>query len=183
MVDRIIAGLAVVMISGFSIAQQTDSTTKKALADAAWARAGCGSDDIRFDVRIDKTQHVLAQPKGGQALVYVFEDDLTRGAFPTTRVGIDGKWIGANVPESYLFFAVAPGVRRLCSNWQGTPKSGAALDFTAEAGKSYFFRAKIKPFDEFIVEQVAEAEGHFLIANHGLSTYTEKPSNAEERRE
>jgi hypothetical protein len=55
---------------------------------------------------------------------------------------------------------------------------GAALDFTAEAGKAYFFREKIASSDDvFTLRQVPEAEGHFLIASHGVSTSARKPGN------
>ena len=175
---KIVVVFAMALMSAFSFAQQTANKNKNALADAAWTRAGCGSDAIHFDVEMNKNQHTLAEPESGKALVYVFEDDLSGGGFPTTRVGLDGKWTGGNVSESYMFFPVSPGGHRLCSNWQGHPKMGAALDFTAEAGKAYFFREKIASSDDvFTLRQVPEAEGHFLIASHGVSTSARKPGN------
>ncbi len=181
MVRRSIVVCAFLLISGFSFAQQADSKSKiKALADAAWARAGCGPDSIRLDVKMDKHQHQLAEPESGKALVYVFEDDLSRGGPPTTRVGLDSKWMGGNVSGSYFFLPVAPGSHRLCSNWQGHPQVGAALDFTAEAGKTYFFQAKvISSFgsDDFKLDLVPEAEGHFLVASHGLSNSKPRDEN------
>jgi len=176
MIKKVWVTFAMVLISAVSFAQTEDSKTKQ-LEDAAWARAGCGSDSIRYNVKMDKHRHTLAEPESGKALVYVFEDDLTRRFVPTTRVGVDGKWISGNLPLSYIFFPISPGVHRLCSNWQGTPQVGAALDFNAEAGKTYFFRAKILSFgsEAFTLDPVAEAEGHFLIASHGLSASTEKP--------
>lgn len=183
MLKRYIMIFALLLISRFALAQQTDSKSKaRAVADAAWARAGCGADTIHFSVKMDKNRHTVAEPESGKALVYVFEEDLTGGGLPTTRIGVDGKWVGGNVPESYLFFPAAPGVHRLCSNCQGWPKLGAAVDFTAEEGKSYFFRVKISSSgnDAFAVEQVPEAEGHFLIASHGLSTSAVKSQNEDE---
>jgi hypothetical protein len=149
------------LVSTFSFAQQASTNNKKALADAAWARAGCGPDDIHFDVKMDKSQNALAQPASGKALVYVFEDDLTSGGLPTTRVGLDGKWAGANIPDS---------------------KMGAARDLTFEAGKIYFFRVTIAASgnEAFILDQVPEAEGHFLIATHRLSASSAKPQNGDE---
>lgn len=169
---KILTGSSLFLILALSFGQQTNSNNKKAVADAAWRQAGCGSDDIHFDVKMDKNQHALTQPATGKALVYVFEDDLTGGGLPTTRVGFDGKWAGANVPDSYFFAAVTPGVHRLCLNWQGHPKMGAARDFTAETGKVYFFLAGIAASgsEAFALDEVPEAEGHFLIASHGLGT-------------
>ncbi|HET9837665.1 MAG TPA: hypothetical protein VFR84_05465 [Candidatus Angelobacter sp.] len=180
---KAIVVLAVLLFSAFGSAQQEDSKSRiKQMEDAAWARAGCGPDAVRFDVKMDKHQHALAEPESGKAVVYVFEDDLTRGMEPTTRVGVDGKWMGGNVPLGYMSFPVAPGTHRLCSNWQGTPQAGAALDFTAEAGKSYFFHAKVSFFgnEVFRLEQVPDAQGHFLIASHGRSTSAEKSRNQDD---
>jgi hypothetical protein len=129
-----------------------------------------------------KTSMLWPSRQTGKALVYVFEDDLTSGGLPTTRVGFDGKWAGANMPDSYLFSAVTPGAHRPCLNWQGHPKMGAARDFTAENGKIYFFRAGITASgsEAFTLDEVPEAEGHFLIASHGLSTSVLKSRNEDE---
>jgi len=35
------------------------------------AAAGCGANEIHFDVKTDKKQHPTAQPDAGKALVYV----------------------------------------------------------------------------------------------------------------
>src|SRR5579859_3308533 len=87
-----------VVLSGLSFAQGGDEKGKtKQLDDAAWARAGCGPDAIRFDVKMDKHQHTLAEPESGEAVVYVFLENLTNGSEPKTRVGVDGKWVGANL--------------------------------------------------------------------------------------
>jgi hypothetical protein len=179
---KILTGSALFIIFAFSFAQQPNTNDKKAAADAAWAQAGCGSDDIHFGVKMDKNQHALAQPASGKALVYVFEDDLTSGGVPTTRVGFDGKWAGANIPDSYFSSTVTPGAHRLCSNWQGHPKMGAARDFTSENGKIYFFRVTVAASgnEVFTLDQVPEAEGRFLIASHGLSTFTMKSRNEDE---
>ena len=58
---------------------------------AATARtaAGCGPSQVRFDVKLDVTLHVLAQPEAGQTIVYVFEEDFSG---PTMRIGVDGSW-------------------------------------------------------------------------------------------
>lgn len=168
---KILTGSSLFLIFALSFGQQTNSNNKKTVADAAWRQAGCGSDDVHFDVKMDKNQHALTQPASGKALVYVFEDDLI-GGLPTTRVGFDGNWAGANMPDSYFSSAVTPGAHRLCSNWQGHPKMGAARDFIAEDGKIYYFRIGIAASgsEVFTLDEVPEAEGHFLIASHGLGT-------------
>jgi hypothetical protein len=70
-------------------------------ATAARTAAGCGADNVQFDVKTDKSQHPQGQVAAGKALVYVFEAErsdagsLKIGAV-TTRIGLDGQWVGAN---------------------------------------------------------------------------------------
>lgn len=53
-------------------------------AASARTAAGCGPSQTQFDVKLDDTLHLLAQPEEGKAIVYVFEDDFTG---PTMRIG------------------------------------------------------------------------------------------------
>lgn len=168
MVKKSVAAFLFLLFCGYCVAQQSN-TSKKALADSVWARAGCGSDSARFNVKLDKPQRPTPQPEAGKAMVYVFEDDFTRNGFPTTRVGLDGKWIGGNVPGSYLFFSIQPGTHRLCSNSQDNSNIGAAVDFTAEAGKIYYFYTTFTLGSNAFLKPVEDAEAQFLIATHYLS--------------
>ena len=181
MVKKLVAAFLFLLFCGYCVAQQSNTSKNKALADAAWARAGCGADSARFDVKLDKPQRPTPQPEAGNAMVYVFEDDFARTGFPTTRVGLDGKWTGGNVPGSYLFFSIQPGTHRLCSNWQGTSNIGAAVDFAAEAGKIYYFHATFMfGGDVFVLKQVEDAEAQFLIATHYLSASQLKSQDDED---
>ena len=155
--------------------------------DAATARAaaGCGSDRINFEVKTDKRHHPAPQPEPGKGLVYVFAD-VPSGNYGdgvwhiTTRVGLDGDWVGANSSHSYLFFAVSPGDHRLCTNWQSSvgwrSKVAKAITLTVEAGKIYYFRTKMIPPPEhqneviMKLESLDPAEGQLLIASSSLST-------------
>jgi hypothetical protein len=74
---------------------------------------GCGEAKIKFAVETEKEKH-SPQPDGAKALVYFIEDDSNFGSTPkpTTRIGIDGRWVGATenptfthplIPESTIF--------------------------------------------------------------------------------
>jgi hypothetical protein len=80
----------------------------------------CGAKQAKFDVKTDKGQHPAVHPSEGKALVYFVEDDTEFGSFPkpTTRAGLDGKWVGATHGNSYIYFSVDPGERHLCASWQ-----------------------------------------------------------------
>jgi hypothetical protein len=155
--------------------------------DAATARAaaGCGSDRVNFEVKTDKKHHPAPQPEAGKGLVYVFANVPTGnygdGVWRiTTRVGLDGDWVGANGRNSYFFFGVSPGDHRVCTNWQSSvgwrAKVAKAVTLTAEAGKTYYFRTRMLPVTEhqsevmMKLEALDPAEGQLLIASSALST-------------
>ena len=170
--------LAVVLVSP-AFAQAPSNATNPLAA------AGCGANEIQFDVKTDSKQHPTAQPDTGKALVYVigaaFSDyaEIHIGT-PPTRFGVDGTWIGANGYRSYFFFPVEPGDHRLCTSMQSrfssvVKPSTAATSFTAEPGKTYYFRTitpkNARTNQEVKLVPVDPAEAQVLIADSAFSTY------------
>jgi hypothetical protein len=149
------------------------------------AAAGCGANEIHFDVTTSKKKHPTSQPAPGKALVYVIGASWSdyvavHIGTPPTRFGIDGTWVGANGYRSYFFFPVEPGDHRLCTNIQSKIKSAvkssmAATSFTAEAGKTYYFRTKTPEVrnqnEEIKLVPVDPAEAQVLIADTAFSTF------------
>ena len=89
------------------------------------------------------------QPEPGKALVYVievFQRPPGELGTPTIRVGLNGKWVGANRGTSYLSFPADAGENHLCTNWQSVQKQLSSqhslTSFVAEAGETYFFRVQ-----------------------------------------
>jgi hypothetical protein len=111
---------AVVLLFGIVVFAQESSTP---ISPAP----GCGTASVKFDVKTDKSPHGLIEPPPGQAIVYFVEDDTEFESTPkpTTRIGVDGTWVGANHGNSYFSFAVAPGVHHLCASWQSRAVIGA----------------------------------------------------------
>ncbi|MFZ0773026.1 MAG: hypothetical protein WCA49_22570 [Candidatus Sulfotelmatobacter sp.] len=112
------------------------------------AAVGCGDPKAKFDVKTEHGQH-SAQPEAGKALLYFIEDDSNfwSNPKPTTRMGIDGEWVGATHGSSYFYVPVDPGVHHLCASWQTTVVLGrghmtSAAHFAAEAGSVYYFVVK-----------------------------------------
>jgi hypothetical protein len=113
---------------------------------------GCGVDSGKFAVETDTgsaSGQTPAQAEPGKAMIYFIEDDSNFASFPkpTTRMGVDGKWVGATHGNSYMAFAVDPGEHHLCASWQfgvilGKGKMASAAHFTAEAGRVYYFQVK-----------------------------------------
>ena len=97
----------------------------------------------------DDAHHTISQPEAGKALVYVIQDIGAMqcyGACITSKIGVDGAWVGANHRNSYFSFALDPGEHHLCANWQshlGRLSSVVGLThLTAEAGKIYYYRTR-----------------------------------------
>ena len=162
-------------------------------AAAARAAAGCGPNEIKFTVKTDKEQHPTAQPEAGKAIVYVFGGDgfdvggLVVGGRETltTRWGVDGAWVGAGYRNSYFFFPVDPGDHHLCAGRQSNSKTSAAISFTAEAGKAYYFRTRsgdpgshsqnYRPGETELVA-IDPAEAQLLIARSPSTVFQRKES-------
>lgn len=143
---------------------------------------GCGADNVKFDVKTDKSRHPLTQPDAGKAQVVFVEDDSEFGSrpFPTTRFGVDGLWVGATHGNSYLSFSVDPGEHHLCASWQTTVivaqgHKAAAAHFTAAAGESYYFQVKnrwTRDLGTAVISLKAldSDEGQLLASKYALST-------------
>jgi Protein of unknown function (DUF2846) len=108
----------------------------------------CGNlPNTIFEVKTDNSEHI-AQPVAGKAIVYFLQDDtkFSERPRPTTRLAVDGAWVGATHSDSYFYFRVEPGEHHLCAIWQAgglDPVAGvAAAHFTATAGHVYYFRAQ-----------------------------------------
>jgi hypothetical protein len=166
--------IAVLASSAFAAAQAT----------VAAAESACGPSNIQFEVKAENAQHPTAPAPQGKALVYVvevFEKPGNQLGKPTTKVGLDGGWVGANKSNSYFFFPVDPGDHHLCMAWQSSlkqySKQVALTNFSAESGKTYYFTARIIEHDEglgawFTVDlgPVNGDEGQLLVASSAFST-------------
>jgi hypothetical protein len=102
----------------------------------------------------------------------------------TTRVGMDGAWMGANKGDSYFTLSVPPGEHHLCVDWQAnfgpTKEKYSLLSFTAEAGGVYYFQAKVTVISEaaersLILTRLSEDEGKYRVKASPFSIATHRP--------
>jgi hypothetical protein len=142
------------------------------------AQSACGAAKVKYDARQDASQHPAPQPYPYKALVYVIQEigELKCSGCALTKVGLDGAWVGANQGSSYFFFSVEPGDHHVCLNWQSrfSTKSHAYAfaNLTVEAGKTYYFRARIFPghYDySFDLDPINSDEGKYLVASSVFS--------------
>lgn len=129
-------------------------------------------------VKLDDSQQPPEQPQPGMAQIYFIQDTgLTITlAYPTTKIGIDGKWVGANKKDSYFAVFVTPGEHHLCAAIQSSiVRNNIELaHFTAEAGKVYFYRTRIiasrDGLDYLGFLPVDSDQAAYLIASDPLAT-------------
>lgn len=143
------------------------------------APTACASRSENFDVKLDESQHTLLPPEQGKARVYFIQDlgfINCIGRCQTTKIGLDGTWIGANQNNSYFSVSVEAGEHHLCANLQSrfaaVNRYFALAHFTAEAGKVYYFRTRDlggKDNPVFDFDPVDSDQAEYLIAAYPLS--------------
>lgn len=155
------------------------------------ATAACGPAKASFDVKLDQTQHTMAEPEAGKALVYFVQDvgavNCLGGCFQT-KIGLDGAWVGAVQHNSYFSVSVEPGEHHVCASPQlrflsATSEKYASVrlalsHFTAEAGKVYYFRTRLFGSDNqqlFEMDAVDGDQARYLITSYPLSVSHAKP--------
>ena len=155
----------------------------------------CGPEQTQFDVERSPS-HPSVQAEPGKALIYISEVFKKAagemGGDPTLRVAVDGEWVGAVKGNSSFAFSVEPGEHHLCVKWQSHFKRlsrGAAFTvFTAEAGKPYYFRARVN-YDvapsyghtgnditgmSITLDAISPDEGQYLVGTNPISVPRQK---------
>jgi uncharacterized protein DUF2846 len=140
--------------------------------------AACGNFSVSMAVNLDDSQHSVAQPEPGKARIYFFQDtgQAITVAYPTTKIGIDGSWVGANKKDSYFSVDVDPGEHHLCAAIQSAfiRKYVELARLNAEAGKVYYYRTRIfysQNGPEYFSFSPADSdEGNYLIESVPLAT-------------
>jgi hypothetical protein len=147
--------------------------------------AACGPKRTSFNVKLDESQHTLAQPEPGKAMVYFVQDigkaSCLEGCM-TTKIGLDGAWVGADQHNSYFSVSVEPGEHHVCANPQShlgwLSRIVALAHFTAEAGKVYYFRTRGTMGTEqvlFDLDPIDSDQAKYLISAYPLSVSHPKP--------
>jgi hypothetical protein len=145
----------------------------------------CGPKSTNFDAQRDESPHALAQPEAGKARIYFIQDiGLVHclGACLTTKIGLDGAWVGADERNSYFSVSVDPGEHHVCANRQShfayISHMVALVHFTAEAGKVYYFRTRsFGDKNQVLIDldPVDSDQANYLIASYPLSVSHPKP--------
>jgi hypothetical protein len=143
--------------------------------------AACGPENVGFKVKLDESQHALAQPDPGKARVYFFGDagtSMTLG-YPTVKIAMDGAWVGANHGNSYFSVPVEPGEHHVCVTLQSSlvAQRVELAHFTAEAEKVYYYRTRLvmsRSMELLELDAIDSDQGKYLIATFPLSVSNPK---------
>jgi hypothetical protein len=138
--------------------------------------ASCGPGNVNFKVKLDSTIHTPVEPQPGKALVYFIHDAGTSAivAYPTTKLAMDGAWVGANHSNSYFFVSVEPGEHHVCASLQSSFVEDRAefAHFQAEAGKVYYYRTRLvmsRQVELLELDPIDSDQGKYLIGIYPLS--------------
>ena len=150
--------------------------------------AACGPKNVTFRASIGSDTLAPALPESGNALVYFIQDNGLRGddaQHYTLKIGLDGAWVGAYKNNSAFTISVGPGEHHVCANIQSVSSAAqnmAFAHFTAEAGKTYYFRTRfiaglntrypVSPY--LILEKPDSDEAKYLIATYPESLFKPK---------
>lgn len=162
-------------------------------ASSAWtARAAvvlpdaCGKNEVKFDIRAEKSSPIAASPGEHNAQI-VFVETLHKPSNvlvkPTVRFGVDGAWVGAAKADSYFTVSVVPGEHHLCAASQSHLKSFSKdvglTALTAQPGKTYFveFKVNLIPTDQGAsavtsFSKIDGDEGRFHLKTYPLAAWT-----------
>ncbi len=161
---------------------------------AARLRDACGDDHAHFVVKTEKHAPDPAPPEAGKArVVFIGRVDAPgclgcRDFAP--RIAVDGSWVGATKGNSYFELDVAPGMHNVCADWKSLSaaprRNWGVASFTAEAGQTYFFEAKIVPTAEgpsdpptirthwvLDFKQLSDDKGADRLKSSDLATWTQ----------
>ena len=160
-----------------AIAQQ--KTRLGQYAGSPQGTAACGPANTSFKVNLDRTQHGPTAPEAGKAEVYFIHDagipfeHLTLG-YPTNKYAIDGTWAGAGHGDSWFAVSVSSGEHHVCTSLQSSfaDQRVELAHFTAESGKSYFFRTRLvlsRSVELLELDRIDSDEGEYLISSYPLA--------------
>jgi hypothetical protein len=139
-------------------------------------RAACGQENVSFKVKLNDAPQAPTQPDPGKALIYFIHEsgEASLVAYPTTKVALDGAWIGANHNDSFFFVSVDPGEHHICATLQSSFFAGGLelAHLSAEAGKTYYYRTRFivsRNVELLDLQQIDADQGKYLAASFPLS--------------
>jgi hypothetical protein len=107
--------------------------------------SACGWLEAKHRTIVHETKGQPATPSPGKALIYFMRSRSMRGVLTHARLAANERWIGVLPRGDYYAAAeVEPGIVGLCATWStAPPRPDGLVTLTAEAGKRYYFEARL----------------------------------------
>jgi hypothetical protein len=158
--------------------------------DFSVATKACGPNITHFKLqttRPGKSDNDVEDVPSGRSRIVVFSENIGPPVacnHSVIRIGMDGEWVGATCPGSYLRVDIPPGDHHLCADLQGEgrPAFVALHHLNVHAGETSFFRAQLIASNLYgansalHLDSIDEDEGRFLLATRMRSTSGSSPS-------
>lgn len=116
---------------------------------AANLPSACGDDKLKLDVSLQDGQPSTPTASPDKATLIFVQRMGTCIGCSTTRIGLDGSWVGADRGNSYFAVLVAPGEHHVCASWSAPlarmENKIGLTELQAEAGQMYYFEIEVGP--------------------------------------
>lgn len=132
----------------------------------------CGPAKMKFNVEAYNSSPTLHPPCSEEARVFIVQNvPKDVAGWTVTRIGIDGRWVGANLNRSHFSVLLKPGVHHFCVSGQWSrffgPNSIALLRMMLQGGDTYyvqvrFWESSVRE-NTLVIGPVNPDEGEFLV--------------------
>jgi hypothetical protein len=136
----------------------------------------CASTAVSFSVKKDDTQHALPQSEPDKAqIVFIHDSGGSPGVgYPTTKIAMDGAWVGANHDDTWFAVSVAPGEHHVCVALQSSVVDYRVemAHLNAQPGGVYYFRTRLvlsRQVELLELEPADSDEGNYLVHTFPMS--------------
>lgn len=146
-------------------------------ANGAKLPASCGPQSTTVSVQTKKERKKLAAiPAGKARLVFVQQLGVCPGC-GVVRIGLDGKWVGANKGNSWFDVVVPAGEHHVCGFWNfshtGLENRVRLTELDAKAGQTYYFETSALTaqyeVNRLRLTSIPRNEGAFLVLRSKVS--------------
>jgi hypothetical protein len=152
------------------------------LAVAQYWPAACGPENVEYKVSKQASAGPVVADPAKATLVFVQRFGPCLGC-STTRVGLDGGWVGAVKGGAFFSVTVPAGEHHVCAVWSGpmvvSEGRFGLTELQAEAGKVYYFEPLIVTFGQgdrpmLLLNALSGDMGAFLVGQSDKSASTAK---------
>jgi len=147
-------------------------------AKAGKLPSSCGPMGAHPSIQLQTFSRKLSPIPVGMARLVVVQQIGVCPHCGVVRVGLNGKWIGANKGDSWFAVTIPPGKQRVCVAWNAPfvrlTDRIHLTELDAEAGKTYYLETTALTgkyeVNRVLLEKTTQNEAWFLRSNSKMAT-------------